>query len=168
MPPAAPLQSTVSDSLQRQRMETVRQQLLDRVQKGGEIAQTYTVVVIFGAYAGLFTIWAYTKEHMGINTTYWVAALLGSSMMVFVAFEVFKIAANGQFMLKISALVKTEHTPAEFFALHQKLVKDQLAFQQMVLVPIWLAALFITVVTGFGAAAILMGEFVGAIASGKI
>lgn len=151
-----------------QKMERIRQQLIDRVTRSSETMQAYTVVVIFGAFAALFTIWSYTKDYLGQWATYWVGALLGTSVIVFVAFEVFKVASAGFQSMKVVELLNKELTPEEFVSEQRELVKKQNNFNHMVNYPVWMAALVITVVTGFGSAGILMFHFVSALANGKI
>jgi hypothetical protein len=162
------METSTEDAAEQQKMEKVRQQLIDRLHRTSESMAAYTVVVIFGAFAAIFTIWSYTKDYLGEWATYWVGALLGTSIMVFVAFEVFKVAATGFSSVKVVELLNKDLSPSDFFIQQKALVKKQSEFNQLVNIPIWKAALFITVVTGFGAAGILMFHFVSAIAKGQI
>lgn len=166
--PQATMEIYTNEVAEQQRMERVRYQLIERLSRSGDTMQAYTVVVIFGAFAALFTIWSYTKDYLGQWATYWVGALLGTSIMVFVAFEVFKVASSGFHSQKVLELLNKELSPREFFAEQKSLVKKQNDFNQLINYPIWMAALFITVVTGFGSAGILMFHFVSALAKGQL
>jgi hypothetical protein len=88
--------------------------------------------------------------------------------MVFVAFEVFKVAAAGFNTMKVLDLLNKDLTPSEFFSEHKILVKKQNEFNQLVNYPIWMIALFVTIITGFGSAGILMYHFITALAKGQL
>lgn len=54
-------------------------------------AAAYTTVIIFGGYAGFFTLWQLSKEHLSKEQALWSALLILISMLAFVLFEVIKM-----------------------------------------------------------------------------
>ncbi|MDP1700836.1 MAG: hypothetical protein Q8L53_07760 [Aestuariivirga sp.] len=126
-------------------------------------AQTYTTVVIFGGYAGLFGIWSFTRESLSEGTNVWVGLLIGISMLTFVSFEIFKMIVHTREHIKVRNLLLAQLTPAQFLSKHASLVKENNLTIQRVVIPVWVAALIISAGTGVGAAIILLSCFSAAV-----
>jgi hypothetical protein len=137
-------------------IDEVKDVMLEMQAAAFDRAQTYTTVVIFGGYAGLFAIWTLTREHLAREVSLWVALLLGISVLTFVLFEIFKMVVNSYTSLAMSALILNDVPPAEFLRKREDVVRSQRLLQQRYLVPIWSIALMVSVGTGIGAACILL------------
>lgn len=122
----------------------------------------YTTVVIFGGYAALFTVWTQTRDFLSPTNASWVGLLTGVSLAAFVALEVFRMIVKSVELMKVRSLL-SESNPAQFRDRYNALQAASNRFNRQVLLPVWIAALAITVLTGFGAAFVLMGAFVGEI-----
>lgn len=119
-------------------------------------AQTYTTVVIFGGYAGLFGIWSFTRDSLSTNVNFWVGLLIAISMLTFVSFEIFKMIMHTRESIKVRNLFIDALSPEQFLAKHQVLVKESNLTSQKVVIPVWVVALIISTTTGIGAALILI------------
>lgn len=122
-------------------------------------ATSYTTIVVFGGYASLFTIWTYTKDYLSKETTYRVAIMLGSSVLLFVLFEIFKMVIVSYEMMKVRALLVNQFPPAVLLAKRAALARNSKLFVQRIVVPTWIIVLIVTIITGFGAAFLLLGAF---------
>lgn len=54
-------------------------------------AASYTTVIIFGGYAGIFALWQLSKEFLSKEQALWSALLVLVSLLAFVLFEVIKM-----------------------------------------------------------------------------
>ncbi|MBB3145025.1 hypothetical protein FHS21_001426 [Phyllobacterium trifolii] len=90
----------------------------------------YTAVIVFGGYAGIFTIWSNTKDHLSHTLANWVGLLLGVSIFCFVLFEVFKMLAIAREMMKFRVLIVNEYPPAVLLAKRAALAKESNIFFQ--------------------------------------
>lgn len=142
----------------------VKELLIDVQSAAYNHAAAYTTVVIFGGYAALFTIWSYTKDHLTERTTYWVALLLGISVLTFVFFEVFKMLLISREIMKMRKLIVKEHPPSALLAERERLAHSTNKLVQRVVVPIWIVALVVTILTGGGAAILLLSAFASSLA----
>lgn len=129
-------------------------------------AMTYTAIIIFGGYAALFTVWTHTKEYLNATTTMWVALLLGVSVLCFVMFEVFKMILTSIEFMKVRSLLVVDYPPAILLEKRAQLARQQNVTVQRIVVPIWIVVLIITIVSGFGAAFILLASFISFLSSG--
>lgn len=122
-------------------------------------AQTYTTVVIFGGYAGLFTIWSFTAEHLSQTVSFTVALLIGVSLLTFVLFEIFRMVIVAQDMMELRGLILRPLPPDELFAQRERLAKAQNRRMVRIVLPTWVGALVVTVITAIGAAAVMLFNF---------
>lgn len=157
----------VENSSTQQAMEAkaIRDLLLDVQSQAYGHATTYTAVIIFGGYASLFTIWTYTKDHLSETMTYWVALLLGISVLAFVFFEVFKMLLLSREMLKIRGLLVQKLPPAVLLRRYEELSQESNFLVLKIFLPIWVVVLIITITSGVGAAVLLLWAFASALAT---
>ncbi|MBD0416520.1 hypothetical protein [Oryzicola mucosus] len=137
--------------------QKVKDTLLEIQSAAYNSASTYTTVIIFGAYAGLFTIWGNTRDFLSQFATLSVALLLGTSAFFFVLFEVFKMLIVSANQLKIRKMLIEPLPAEEFLRRHAEIAKDTNTLVQRVVMPVWIVTLVITIICGFGAALILFG-----------
>ena len=122
-------------------------------------AQTYTTVVIFGGYAGMFAIWSFTRDSLSSQMNSWVGLLLGVSLLIFVLHEIFGMIMRAKEFLATRKLLIAGLPPAQFLTeLRELKRKSSLRIQRIVL-PIWIGALVLTVATGVSGAIILLYAF---------
>lgn len=151
--------STVDETEQAESARKIKELLIEVQSAAYGYATTYTTVVIFGAYAALFTVWSHSKEALSESETARVAMLMGISVIAFVGFEVLKMLVTSREFMRIRALLVNEHPPAVFLEKREALARSQNLFAQRVLLPIWVFTLLVTIITGFGAAFLLFGSF---------
>ena len=72
-------------------------------------AASYTTIVIFGGYAGVFGIWQLSKEYLGKDQVLWSALLLLISLLSFVLFEVIKMVLVTRQVLSRAAVLQQPH-----------------------------------------------------------
>lgn len=121
-------------------------------------AQTYTTVVIFGAYAAFFAIWSFTKDDMTRGQLYWTAILMGVSILVFVLFEVFKMLMTSFELIRLSRLALRELPPSQFFIKRAAAKQHSMRLTNMLVLPAWGLAVLVTLATGIPAAIILLAS----------
>jgi hypothetical protein len=131
-------------------------------------AAHYAAVIVFGGYAALFTVWSLTKQFMDARASFWTGMLIGISVLLFVSFEIFKTFASAGVRTKQTALLNTASTAAELEEGIKRIRREANEFNSMVLIPIWLPIFILTVVTGVGAAGILIYHFASALVSGRV
>lgn len=128
-------------------------------------ATSYAAVIVFGAYAALFTIWTQARAALSEETASLVGLLMGISIVAFVAFEVFKMVMISRNLVQTRNLLVKNYTPAEVIQKRADLVKSQNLWTIRVAIPVWIIALTVSALSGFAAAFILMGAFVRNLAS---
>lgn len=128
-------------------------------------ATAYTAVIIFGGYAGLFTVWSNTKGIIPPRIETLVGLLLGISMFFFVAFEVFKMIMTSKDMLKVRSILAKNYPADELVRKVNDAEKQNNKLVLRVIVPIWICCLVVSLLSGFGAALVLMGTFINSLLS---
>ena len=69
-------------------------------------AASYTAIIIFGGYAGVFGIWQLSKEYLTKDQVLWSALLLLISLLSFVLFEVIKMVLVTRQVLSRAAVLQ--------------------------------------------------------------
>src|SRR5881409_3943173 len=69
-------------------------------------AASYTTVIIFGGYAGVFAIWQLSKEYLTKGQVLWSAVFLLVSLLSFVLFEVIKMVLVTRQVLSRAAVLQ--------------------------------------------------------------
>ena len=149
-------------------VERMKDVLLELQTAAYSHAQAYTTVVVFGAYAGLFTMWGFTREHLDQTITFTVGLLIGISLLAFVSHEIFSMIIRSREFFKMRGLFVQELTPAIFLAKRKKIAKEANIFVQWIVIPVWLVALSISAGTGIAAAIFLLYAFASALYAGLI
>jgi len=99
-----------AEQAQRQEAEKLAAAQLKLLTTSYDKAASYTTVVIFGGYAGLFALWQLTKEHLSREQVLWSGLLLVVSLVAFVFFEVTKmVLVSRQVFRKARALENPEN-----------------------------------------------------------
>lgn len=159
------LLSEAAEAEQRRQTDEMRQAIADILASAYDKATAYTTVVIFGAYAAYFGIWAYTRDLMTPKVTYWVALLMGISILTFALFEVFKMLVTSREFMKMRGLLGRELSPKQFLDERKKLKNEGDKFIRHIVMPIWAGALLVSLVTGLAGATLLLWNFVASLPS---
>ncbi|MEO8122681.1 MAG: hypothetical protein ABI633_01385 [Burkholderiales bacterium] len=161
--------STLAELLQaaaKQEQERLANQIAEANEKLVSVAYdkaaTYTTVIIFGGYAGLFGIWQLTREHLTKEQTLWSALLIMVSLLTFVMFEVVKmILITRAFMAKFKVLNEptTRSDPQKLLRALEglELVQKERLGPFMV---VWAGAVAVCLIGALGAVAVLTYAFV--------
>lgn len=152
------------DAERKRRDESVRRHLADMQASGFSHANSYVTVVVFGSYAGMFAVWSNVKDRLSADMTYWTGMLIAISMMSFVAFEIFKMIILSQNMLAVRKLVIRDMSPEEREHLRSEMAGKANVFVSRVIIPVWIASLAFTAMTGFGAGILLLTAFIRGLA----
>ena len=84
----------LANQIARQNSQSQAGKTMDELRRGEE---HYAQVVMLAGYAGFFTLWSQTKSSMSLWLFASTGALISISLMVFVAFELYKALAMGRF-----------------------------------------------------------------------
>lgn len=126
-------------------------------------AATYTTVIIFGGYAGIFGLWQLTREYLSKPQALWAALLLLISLLAFVLFEVGKmVLVSRSVFAKVRVLNSPENkaSPARFVRALEDLERTQSAALLPFMIA-WAISVSIAVLCALGAVAVLGSAFVG-------
>jgi len=118
----------------------------------------YTNVIILAGYAGLFGVWQMVRVDISATSRQLVGSLLVASVSLFAGYECYKMIRNA---LHLNALTRAlDHVRPEkrMEAWREGLTRDNLREG-----PVWVYFLIPTILTAFGAAAILLWELVAAL-----
>ncbi len=152
------------DAEMKRRDESVRRHFADMQASAFSHANSYVTVVVFGSYAGMFAVWSNVKDRLSADMTYWTGMLIAISMMSFVAFELFKMIILSRNMLAVRKLLIRDMSPEERDHLRLEMAGKTNMFVSRVIIPVWIAALAFTAMTGFGAAILLLTAFIRGLA----
>ncbi|MES9852795.1 MAG: hypothetical protein ABW170_13325 [Candidatus Thiodiazotropha sp. L084R] len=119
-------------------------------------AMAYTNTVVLGGYAAFFAIWNFTKPQLSNGQILLSALLMSVSLMSFVAFEIYGMVFRSKSILGLARAVSN---PQQFVLLLQE-HKENEQSKAIVYGRVWVAALAVSVFTGFGAAFILIWAFI--------
>jgi hypothetical protein len=146
--------------------ERVRSIHIDILTKGFDRASAYTNLVMFGGYAGAFTIWNFTRDMLGTLAQASVALLLIISLVTFIFFEVFKMVINAKAVFRQRAILTKGMPPEQFFTELRQLEQQENLRIAKIIMPIWRVAMVITVFTALGAFGILLWVFAANVITG--
>lgn len=119
----------------------------------------YTNLLMVAGYAGAFTVWSFTKDELPRRAEVAVALLLTMSLVGFVSYEVYKMVYAFIEAAPQRSLVNTSMPPKEWIDEWNKLVAKSNRAKVGNQTTIWIVQLSLTSLTGFGAMAILMFNF---------
>jgi len=121
-----------------------------------EHGKSYSNIIIFGGYAGLFTIWGFTKDNIEKWQSLTVGILAIISIVIFVIFELASAWLRGSQVKKLMAQLeeaeKMDHFPEEYG-------KKEREHSAKFLI-VWPYFFFGSVLTGIGAGIILLYSFI--------
>jgi hypothetical protein len=98
-----------------------RKTIVDIQSKLYDKASAYTNLVMLGGYAGSFTLWSYTKQQLPARASIIVALCLGSSLVGFVLYQVYKIVSQITHFTHIRYLLSPNRTLIQFFSEYNRL-----------------------------------------------
>lgn len=146
--------------------ERARSIMVDTAMKVFDRAVAFNNIVIFAGYAGAFTIWNFTREHMSKYAEVSIALLLTVSVATYVFFEVFKMLSTTRSVLRQTELMKRKLPAVQFLDEWEKLDKQIHRETMNVTLPIWRVALITCVTTAAAAIAICLWQFVSVLIEG--
>lgn len=118
-------------------------------------AMAYTNIIILAGYAGIFTIWNYTKDNIPENSEIVIAILLLASIGIFIGFEIYKMISNSILVMKIGEFIKDDMTP-EQIQNGIKNFKNQSNREKIRMSLVWPTILVLSIGTGYGAGFMLI------------
>jgi hypothetical protein len=115
--------------------------------------EAYSKTIIVLGYAGLFALWGFVKDHLSHRAIVWTAALVGSSLIVYIAWEVGLMVQRALFQHRFNQALKAN--PADWAKAINDFV-EQTRAAEIRGTGWWLVILIFTVVPGFAGALILL------------
>ena len=121
-----------------------------------EQSKSYSNIIIFGGYAGLFAVWNFTKSDLEKWQNLTVGLLAITSIIIFVIFELAGAWLRGNqvknLMAQLEEAEKLEHFPEEYGKNERENAAKFLK--------VWPYFFFSSVLTGIGAAGVLIYSFI--------
>jgi len=121
-----------------------------------EQAKSYSNIIMFGGYAGLFAIWSFTKDDLEKWQSLTVGLLTAISILIFVLFELISTWLRGKqansLMVQLKEAEELHKFPEEYGKSEQAMAAKHMK--------IWPYFFFGSVITGVGAAVILVYSFI--------
>jgi hypothetical protein len=121
--------------------------------------EAYSKTIITLGYAGLFAIWAFVKDHLSHRAVLTTALLVGSSLIVYIAWEVMQMINLTTLQLRFNRAINDQ--PAD----QAKAISDYLAQTRAEAARgarSWRVILILTVVPGFvGSGLLIWNVFAG-------
>jgi hypothetical protein len=114
---------------------------------------------MLGGYAGAFTLWNYTDDHLTRDGRVLVALLLGVSVGHLCFFEVFKMVYQSQQTLKQVRLMNQNLAPSAFLSQTEELKRNSQKGSLNTLLRVWVPVMIISVGAGLSAVGILFYNF---------
>ena len=160
----------IAEAPAQREQERLAAQILEAQQKliavSYDKAATYTTVIIFGGYAGMFALWQLTKDYLSKPQALWAALLILVSLVSFVLFEVGKMVLVSRSVFAKMRVLNSPHVQHNPHLLLKNLQEIE-ATQQAVLVPFfvgWAIAVGICVLGALGAVGVLAYAFITGLA----
>lgn len=131
-------------------------------------AATYTVVVIFGGYAGYFAIWQLSKDYLSRAEALWAALLILVSLLFFVLFEVFKMVSITRTTIARAALLQRPDVRQDPDRLLQELkaLDESQHSGSRLYMAVWAFSAAVSVLGALAGAIILGRAFISGLAQG--
>lgn len=117
---------------------------------------SYLNIVTLGGYAAFFALWSLLGQDVSISQKFWSGLLIGISVVLFVGFEIAKVAILYVRLLKLRGVARASPDTL------QQRFSDFTAAQAATTragIGIWLIIFPVTVATGLGGAAFLLYAF---------
>lgn len=122
-------------------------------------AMAYTNLILGAGYAGFFTTWAFTRDHLSVRQSLWSALFVTLSLLSFVVFEIFKSFHISKTLIGLSRAV------ADPAGLAQRLIEWQRERQsaEILFGRMWVMTFWFTLITGLFGGLILIYAFVSSL-----
>lgn len=124
----------------------------------------YVNVICLAGYAGCFALWTVLQSHISIHRNSWIALFLGSSLITFVLYELYKMVTTAIVLKKTYALAFSNELPEDYQRRVDAVSKAE-AFVKLSYFPAWCVAFSFAAVTGLVAAGILFWNYVRVVLS---
>jgi hypothetical protein len=136
------------DSLE-ERIIATQSQIFDK-------AQSYMNVIVTLGYAGFFAIWNFVRESILTWDSEIIAILLGLSLITFIAWTVFSVFITSKSSIEMAKILTGDYDDRESM-LEAVLAKERATRRLALnLQKLWFPTFMFSVISGFGAGAILM------------
>ncbi|MBS7537396.1 hypothetical protein [Ancylobacter lacus] len=153
---------SLNEKEEKQKRDTV-ELLLEMQSKAYDKAATYTTIVMAGGYAGAFTAWSNTSEHLNAKTNAYIGISLVFSLAIFIFFEIYKMIINGITLHRNMRLLSNNNlTPSEFL---QKLQLNQKIDSKISIMFLWtwFVILFLSIISALFAVGIMFWNYMALI-----
>jgi hypothetical protein len=121
-----------------------------------QAASSYSNLIIFAGYAGIFAVWQFTRSFLTKEIILLVALLVSISLILFTGYEVYKMISQAFFFRKLDRAIRQNIPEPERISAWQQAWNDYAQRESR----IWLFFLVPTLLTGFGAGGLLIYAFV--------
>lgn len=113
----------------------------------------YTQIVTLLGYGGFFALWAATADKMPDQVFAWAGALIGLSVLVFVAWELYKAGVTGRALVRLG---RGDLSIEEYRALGMSMNRW------------WFPVFLLSTATGVVAGALILGWYIWAAITGVL
>ncbi|MGH8428493.1 MAG: hypothetical protein ACRES7_11030 [Gammaproteobacteria bacterium] len=121
-----------------------------------EQSKSYANIIIFGGYAGLFAVWNFTRDNLEKWQSLAVGLLAITSITIFVVFELISLWLRSN---QIKNLIEQLGQAKELERFPEEYNKSEME-RAVKFMAVWQYFFFGAVLTGIGAAAILIYSFI--------
>lgn len=151
---------------QRQAEAAKREAIDSIVQIQGKLyerATAYVNLILLGGFAGVFTVWTNTRDNLPAKANVCVGLALGLSLVAFISFEIYKMVLTAVDFMKAMKLIKSQSTPENFMK-ELDVLKTNSFKPNIFAIPIWISAMFITIVSALIAGSLLFYNYMALLA----
>lgn len=138
--------------------ERAKERIIEIQSRIYERGMAYTNLIMIAGCASAFAIWNITRPQLPPATTIVVATFLGLSLIVFVFFEVYKMAVMTSHFYKFGRTLAAAKSSNDFLVRHaafeKNLHENSMAFKYA-----WIFCLWFCVITALAALTILVYNF---------
>lgn len=136
-------------------VEKVRDSLIEFNSRTFDKAQSYTTVIIAGAYVGMFSVWSSSKDALSAKGSIAIALCLTTSLTFFVLYEIAGTAIRTSGFLRLKREVAKAKTTADYAAYIERERKRE-ARAGLRFVPAYAISLALTLLPAMVAAGLLI------------
>jgi hypothetical protein len=111
--------TTENETALKQRMEDFIKSQLQLFDK----AESYSKALILLGFAGTFGVWNFAKDVMSARATATTATLVGSSLLIYISFEIIAMIYRAQLQHKFNKLI--HNSPSDFFVALERYNTDR-------------------------------------------
>ena len=118
--------------------------------------KAYFNMVIVGGYAAFFALWSFVGDLLSDVQRLWSALLIALSIIFFIVWEITQMFSYSRTLLSLAKLVESPQTFAA--RIHEHNRNEKQSGTKLAL--IWIVVFWVTVITAFAGAGILLYAFV--------